>query len=92
MPGRRDLTDALLQPFESIMPIISNPHLNPNKPLPLEVAAKLKNLLMAIYFAGDHVVWAGQAGLITNKETLQRCDTGVQPPCVYLPNDTLHMR
>ena len=32
-----------------------------------------KSLLMAIYFAADHVVWAGQAGIYTNKESLDRC-------------------
>ena len=33
---------------------------------------QLKNLLMAAYFAADHVVWAGQAGVLTNKDTLAR--------------------
>ena len=27
---------------------------------------------MAIYFGADHVVWAGQAGLVSNKQTLER--------------------
>lgn len=33
---------------------------------------QLKNLLMAAYFAADHVVWAGQAGVLTDKDTLAR--------------------
>ena len=32
-----------------------------------------KAILMAVYFAADHVVWAGQAGIYTNKESLERC-------------------
>jgi len=28
--------------------------------------------LMAIYFAGDHVVWASQAGLYTDKEGTEK--------------------
>ena len=39
----------------------------------LAVPWQAKNLLMAIYFAADHVVWAGQAGVYTNKEALDRC-------------------
>lgn len=33
---------------------------------------QLKSLLMAIYFAADHVVWASQAGLYTDKEGTER--------------------
>lgn len=33
---------------------------------------QLKSILMAIYFAGDHVVWASQAGLYTNKEGTEK--------------------
>ena len=33
---------------------------------------QLKGLLMAIYFGADHVVWAGQAGLVANKQLLER--------------------
>ena len=34
-----------VQPFESVMPIINNPSLNPNKPLHLEIIAKVSELL-----------------------------------------------
>lgn len=27
---------------------------------------------MAVYFGADHVVWAGQAGLVTDKTLLER--------------------
>ena len=33
---------------------------------------QLKSILMAIYFAGDHVVWASQAGLYTDKEGTEK--------------------
>ena len=33
---------------------------------------QLKSVLMAIYFAGDHVVWASQAGLYTDKEGTEK--------------------
>ena len=35
--------------------------------------AQLKGVLMAVYFGADHVVWAGQAGLVPNKQLLERC-------------------
>ena len=28
---------------------------------------------MAVYFGADHVVWASQAGLYTNKQAVERC-------------------
>ncbi|CAL5227522.1 g10509 [Coccomyxa viridis] len=62
----------ILGPLESVSPIILNPHLNPKKPVPIELLNKLKGVLMAIYFGADHVVWAGQAGLVSNKQTLER--------------------
>ena len=31
-----------------------------------------KSLLNAVYFAGDHVVWASQAGIYSNKEVIDR--------------------
>lgn len=31
----------LLQPFEALMPIITNPHLNKSKPVPIELLAKV---------------------------------------------------
>lgn len=33
---------------------------------------QLKALLMAIYFAADHVVWAHQIGIITDKKVGER--------------------
>ena len=36
---------------------------------------QLKNVLMAVYFGADHVVWAGQAGIVSNKDFLSRSAT-----------------
>jgi hypothetical protein len=33
---------------------------------------QLKSLLNAVYFGADHVVWASQAGLTTNKALVDR--------------------
>ncbi|KAK2076171.1 hypothetical protein QBZ16_001103 [Prototheca wickerhamii] len=70
----------ILKPLESLNPIVQNPHLNPNKPVVLELLNKaraladerLKSVLMAIYFGGDNIVWASQAGILQNKVLTQR--------------------
>jgi Peroxisomal biogenesis factor 11 (PEX11) len=36
------------------------------------MCAQLKALLNALYFGADHVVWASQAGLTTNKALVDR--------------------
>ena len=107
---RSDAEIRNVQPLESVSPLILNPHLNPKKPVPIELLNKasqslhaallscdelkcmavmfgkgviqhlggimcvlqLKGVLMAIYFGADHVVWAGQAGLVSNKQLLER--------------------
>lgn len=43
-----------------------------NTNLSCHLCLQLKSILMAIYFAGDHVVWASQAGLYTNKEGTEK--------------------
>ena len=35
---------------------------------------------MAVYFAADHVVWANQAGIYTNKDAVDRHG----PPPVFM--------
>ena len=50
----------LPQPLEVLNPLLTNPKLDASKPLALELLGKLKPVLMAIYFGGDHVVWAQQ--------------------------------
>ena len=37
-----------------------------------DLVVQLKSILMAIYFGADHVVWASQAGIYTNKEVIDR--------------------
>jgi len=39
---------------------------------------------MAIYFGADHVVWAGQAGLVSNKTVLERYFASPHLPQVAL--------
>ena len=41
-------------------------------PLRLGCPPQAKALLNAVYFGGDHVVWASQAGIYTNKEVIDR--------------------
>lgn len=41
--------------------------------------AQLKQVLMAVYFGADHVVWASQAGLYTNKQAVERCAACAPP-------------
>ncbi|KAL3148529.1 hypothetical protein ABBQ38_013967 [Trebouxia sp. C0009 RCD-2024] len=62
----------IFRPLEAASPVLLNHTLNPSKPMLLELINKLKSILMAIYFAGDHVVWASQAGLYTNKEGTEK--------------------
>ncbi len=52
------------RPLEALAPLLHAPEINAAKPLWLELLGKLKPALMALYFAGDHVVWAQQAGLL----------------------------
>lgn len=35
---------------------------------------------MAVYFGADHVVWASQAGLYTNKQAIERCASRAPHP------------
>lgn len=44
-------------------------HVIPPSPLP---APQLKSVLMAIYFGGDNIVWASQAGILQNKTLILR--------------------
>ena len=62
----------IMRPLESLTPLVHNPSINPNKPYIIELLNKIKPVLMSIYFGGDHVVWASQAGLLSNKEITQR--------------------
>lgn len=46
----------------------SSTHPHPPTPTPLQV----KDVLMALYFAADHVVWAHQIGLLQDKKAGER--------------------
>ncbi len=45
---------------------------------------QLKLVLNAIYFGADHVVWAGQAGVYLNKESLDKCAPSLMRLCLLL--------
>jgi len=62
----------IMRPLESLTPILVQPKLTGTQPWQQEALGKLKDLLMATYFAADHVVWAYQIGLITHKQTGER--------------------
>lgn len=61
----------IMRPLEALNPILQSPGLG-SKPLWVEALIKLKPLLMSIYFGADHVVWAQQAGLMSNKSLTDR--------------------
>ena len=63
----------VLRPLEAATPVILNPRIDASKgPAYKDGLAKLKSLLTALYFGGDHVVWASQAGIYTNKRVVDK--------------------
>lgn len=62
----------ICKPLESLAPLVLNPSLDWRKPPHIEILKKLKCVLMAIYFGGDHVVWMKQAGLIDSAVSFQK--------------------
>jgi hypothetical protein len=54
----------VMRPLESITPLLMDPRLPGKQAWQVEAVAKLKDVLMAAYFAADHVVWANQIGLL----------------------------
>lgn len=62
----------ICKPLESLAPLVLSPSLDWRKPMHIEILKKLKCIMMAIYFGGDHVVWMKQAGLIESAEIFQK--------------------
>ncbi|KAI8467564.1 MAG: peroxisomal biogenesis factor 11-domain-containing protein [Monoraphidium minutum] len=62
----------IMRPLEALTPLLVQPGFQGKQAWQLEAVAKLKDLLMAIYFAADHVVWAYQIGLVTDKAVGER--------------------
>ncbi|KAI8113706.1 hypothetical protein M9435_003700 [Picochlorum sp. BPE23] len=54
----------IMKPVESILPVVMNPSLDWRRPVYVEILKKLKCILMAVYFGGDHIVWLKLSGLI----------------------------
>jgi len=63
----------ILRPLESITPLIAEGLTLGKGPVHSEVAKKLRPAFMASYFLFDHVGWAAQAGLLTDKALIDRC-------------------
>jgi len=60
----------LLKPLQQLTPVLVN---EPYKlGWPWFLVNRLKAVLMAVYFGFDHVVWASQAGIYSNKEGLEK--------------------
>eukprot|EP00877_Chromochloris_zofingiensis_P005583 jgi/Chrzof1/15025/Cz09g24120.t1 len=62
----------VMRPLEALTPVLLAPNFSGRQPWQVETITKLKDILMAIYFAADHVVWAFQIGLVTDKTTGER--------------------
>ena len=64
----------VFRPLESATPVLLNPRLDASggPAARKDALAKLKSLLMALYFAGDHVVWASQAGVTADRRLVDR--------------------
>eukprot|EP00798_Chlamydomonas_sp_ICE-L_P016871 gene16871-23142_t len=52
--------------------LLNQPGCTGKQPVVTEAVNKLKSLLMAMYFGADHIVWAHQIGLATDKTSLER--------------------
>jgi hypothetical protein len=62
----------IMRPLENVTPLLIQPKFLESQPLHTQALNKLKALLNALYFGADHVVWASQAGLTTNKALVDR--------------------
>lgn len=63
----------LLQPLETLTPLLKEPYLPCKKALHQELLPKIRSACMAAYFAFDHLVWLGSVNVITDKRILERC-------------------
>eukprot|EP00882_Tetradesmus_deserticola_P032168 GHRQ01036409.1.p2 GENE.GHRQ01036409.1~~GHRQ01036409.1.p2 ORF type:complete len:107 (-),score=30.94 GHRQ01036409.1:159-479(-) len=61
-----------MRPLETMTGLLTQPGFQGKQSLHQEALAKLKDVLMATYFAADHVVWAYQIGLVTDKKRGER--------------------
>jgi hypothetical protein len=62
----------ILRPLENITPLLIQPRFVESQPLHTQALTKLKALLNTVYFGADHVVWASQAGILTDKALVDR--------------------
>ncbi|KAG2435495.1 hypothetical protein HYH02_011790 [Chlamydomonas schloesseri] len=62
----------IMRPLELMTPLLITPGFTGKQPMLLEAINKVKAVLMAVYFGADHVVWAHQIGLISDKKVGER--------------------
>lgn len=62
----------IFRPLENVTPLLTNPSFVQSQPLHTQALAKLKSCLNTLYFSADHVVWASQAGIVTDKTLVDR--------------------
>ncbi|PNH09763.1 Peroxisomal membrane protein 11D [Tetrabaena socialis] len=62
----------IMRPLELVTPLLIQPGFTGKQPMLVEAINKVKLALMAVYFGADHVVWAHQIGLITDKKVGER--------------------
>ncbi|GFR43503.1 hypothetical protein Agub_g4592, partial [Astrephomene gubernaculifera] len=62
----------IMRPLELMSPLLISPGFSGKQPMLLEAINKVKTVLMAVYFGADHVVWAHQIGLISDKKIGER--------------------
>lgn len=62
----------IMRPLESLTPLLVQPGFQGKQAWQIEAIQKLKDILMAVYFAADHAVWAYQIGLISDKAVGER--------------------
>merc|ERR1712224_839906 len=59
----------VFKPVETLTPLITDPWGKKDDPSTLFLIKRAQMLLMALYFGGDHLVWAKSAGVIEDAET-----------------------
>ncbi|MEW5303817.1 MAG: hypothetical protein WDW36_006472 [Sanguina aurantia] len=62
----------IMRPLESLAPVLLQPGFAGTESKFVQALNKLKAALMAIYFGADHLVWAYQIGLTTDKAASER--------------------
>lgn len=62
----------IMRPLEILTPLLAAPGFAGKDPLLIQLLNKIKTILMALFFAGDHFTWAYSVGLISDKAVNDR--------------------